>query len=104
MLIFIILTLVVALLLYVGLQVETGRRKPKPKDKFFPLFGRNIDYVLGVSGIFVAIGIVLDALGITKESTVVVAIGLLLIVLGIVRAYLPPQQFGPAWMRKKDKF
>lgn len=100
MLIFIILTLVVALLLYMGFQVEVGLRKPQPDDKFFPLFGRNIDYVLGVSGIFIAIGIILVALGLSKGSNTLAVIGLTLIVLGIVRAYLPPKKFGPRWLRK----
>ena len=101
MLIFIILTLVVATLFWIGIQVETGRRKPRPDDKFFPLFGRNIDYVLGVSGIFIGAGIILDALGLSKGSNTLAVIGIVFILAGIIRAYLPPKKFGPRWLRKE---
>lgn len=100
MLIFAILTVVVALLFYIGIQVETGRRKPKPNDKFFPLFGRNIDYVLGTSGILIGIGIILDALGLSTGSNLLAIFGVVIIVIGIARAYLPPKKFGPKWVRK----
>ena len=103
MVIFVILTVLVAVLFWVGFEVETGRRKPQPKDAFFPLFGRNIDYVVGASGILIAIGIILDGLGLSTGSNLLAIVGIILILLGIIRAYAPPKRFGPAWIRK-NKF
>lgn len=100
MLIFAILTLIVAFLYWMGIQVETGRRKPQPKDPFFPLFGRNIDYVIGAAGILVGTGIIIEALGLSAGSYILIGIGLGCILTGIVRPYLNPKKFGPSWLRK----
>ncbi len=101
MVIFATLTLVVAFLYWMGIQVETGRRKPQPKDPFFPLFGRNIDYVVGSAGILVATGIIIEALGLSVNSYTLIGIGLVCIIVGVIRPYLNPKKFGPRWIKTK---
>ncbi len=100
MFIFATLTLVVAFLYWMGIQVESGRRKPQPNDPYFPLFGRNIDYVIGTAGILVGTGIIIEALGLSVGSYTLIAIGLVCIVSGIIRPYLNPKKFGPRWIKK----
>ncbi len=100
MLIFAFFTLVVTFLFWMGIQVETGRRKPRPNDRFFPLFGRNIDYVIGTAGILVGTGIIIEALGLSVSSYTLIGIGLVFILTGIIRPFLNPKKFGPSWIRK----
>ena len=54
-------------LYWFGYEVGSGKHKAEPFDKFFPLFGRNIDYVLGTAGIPMAIGIFILAFGVWSE-------------------------------------
>mgnify|MGYP000925058078 CR=1 FL=1 len=38
-------------LFWFGYEVTSGKHKADPDDHFFPLVGRNIDYVIGLAGI-----------------------------------------------------
>ncbi len=100
MLIFATLTIIVAFLYWMGIQVETGRRKPQPQDLFFPIFGRNIDYVIGTAGILVGTGIIIEALGLSVDSYILIGVGVGCILAGIIRPYLSPKKFGPRWIKK----
>ncbi len=96
----ILLALFAALLLWFGWQLETGRRRPNPHDKFFPLFGRNVDYVLGAAGLLAGLGMVCMLVGLWWMQAIMVGSGAVLVVVGLVRAYLSPKVFGPDWARK----
>ncbi len=98
----IILTLGI-LLFWFGYEVGSGRHTPNPKDKFFPLFGRNIDYVLGAAGILAGLGMFVLAFGAWANLPALNYVASALILLGIVRAYLPPEKFGPGWYRRYHK-
>lgn len=87
------------LLLWFGWQLETGKRQPHPKDHFFPLFGRNVDYVLGVAGLISGAGVLAVLIGLFVKSSPVVLFGTALVVLGFVRAYMNPETVGPTWAR-----
>ena len=91
-----ILIVVAILLLYMGYRVESGKSKPQPFDQFFPLFGRNIDYVLGTAGVLVGIGILVLVL-VPASWTLIRAMALLAIVVGLIRPWLSPASFGPKW-------
>ncbi len=89
-----------AFLFWFGYEVGSGRHTPNPKDKFFPLFGRNIDYVLGAAGILAGLGMFVLAFAVWSGILALNYVASLLILLGIIRAYLPPEKFGPGWYRR----
>jgi len=99
----VILTLLIlgAFLFWFGYEVGSGRHKPDPDDHFFPLLGRNIDYVIGTAGTLMSIGMFVLAFGVWAELRATNYIAALFVIAGIARAYLPPKQFGPSWYRKK---
>lgn len=88
------------LLLWFGFAVETGRRRPKPKDHFFPLMGRNVDYVLGAAGLLAGFGSLCILAGLWLSQDIAVVGGIALIIAGLARAYLDPHKFGPDWVRQ----
>ena len=88
-------------LYWFGYEVTSGKHKSDPKDKFFPLLGRNIDYVIGVAGIPMGIGMFLLAFGVWAGLMFFNYIAAAFVLFGVVRAYLPPEQYGPAWYRNK---
>jgi len=88
-------------LYWFGYEVGSGKHKAEPFDKFFPLFGRNIDYVLGTAGIPMAIGIFILAFGVWSELRFLNYIAAVFVLAGVVRAYAPPKKFGPSWYRNK---
>ena len=96
---FLILALA-GLLLWFGFVVETGKRRPKPNDHFFPLLGRNVDYVLGTAGLLAGAGSLCILAGLWARQDVIVIGGVILIIAGLGRAYLDPHKFGPDWVRK----
>ena len=98
-----VILLMGVLLLWIGIQVERGKRRPKPGDKFLPLFGRNIDYVMGTAGIMAGLGLILAVMGFGFATPQLAGAGAVLIIGGIVRAYLPPKHFGPGWARTSRK-
>jgi hypothetical protein len=88
-------------LYWFGYEVGSGKHKADPNDRFFPLFGRNIDYVLGTAGIPMAIGIFILAFGVWSELRFLNYIAAIFVLIGVARAYAPPKTFGPAWYRNK---
>jgi hypothetical protein len=90
-------------LYWFGYEVTSGKHKSDPKDKFFPLLGRNIDYVIGVAGIPMGIGMFILAFGVWSEVRFFNYVAALFVLFGVVRAYLPPEQYGPAWYRNKKQ-
>ena len=100
-LIAIILVALGVFLFWFGYEVTSGKHKSDPNDKFFPLVGRNIDYVIGVAGIPMAIGMFILAFGVWAEIRFFNYIAAAFVLFGVVRAYLPPKDFGPAWYRNK---
>ena len=104
------MTVIIALILvalgcflyWFGYEVGSGKHKADPNDRFFPLFGRNIDYVLGTAGIPMAIGIFILAFGVWSELRALNYIAAIFVLIGVVRAYAPPAKFGPAWYRNKN--
>ncbi|MBI2798643.1 hypothetical protein HYX70_05160 [Candidatus Saccharibacteria bacterium] len=97
----IMIFLLAALLLWFGWQLETGKRQPHPKDHFFPMFGRNVDYVLGVAGLLAGVGVLVVLAGLFVKNSPVVLIGTVLVVSGFGRAYMNPKAVGPTWARHK---
>jgi len=89
-------------LYWFGYEVGSGKHKAMPFDRFFPLFGRNIDYVLGTSGILLAIAMFLLAFGVWAEIRAINYAAAVFAFAGIARAYLPPEKFGPKWYRDKN--
>ena len=93
-------------LFWFGYEVTAGKHMVNPKDKFFPLMGRNIDYVIGVAGIPAALGMFTLAFGVWADIRMLNYIAAAFVLFGIVRAYLPPDKYGPSYYRKfvqKDK-
>lgn len=93
-------------LFWFGYEVTAGKHMVNPKDKFFPLMGRNIDYVIGVAGIPAALGMFILAFGIWADILMLNYVAAAFVLFGIVRAYLPPERYGPSYYRKfaqKDK-
>lgn len=88
-----------AFLFWFGYEVTTGKHMVNPKDKFFPLFGRNIDYVIGVAGIPAALGMFILAFAVWAEIPILNYIAAVFVLFGIIRAYLPPEKFGPSYYR-----
>ena len=56
-----------AFLFWFGYEVTSGKHKSDPNDHFFPLLGRNIDYVLGIAGIPMALGMFTLAFGLWAD-------------------------------------
>ena len=100
-LIAIILVALGVFLFWFGYEVTSGKHKSDPNDRFFPLLGRNIDYVIGVAGIPMGIGMFLLAFGVWSELRLFNYLAAAFVLFGIVRAYLPPKQYGPTWYRNK---
>lgn len=90
-------------LFWFGYEVTAGKHMVNPKDKFFPLFGRNIDYVIGVAGIPSAFGMFVLAFAIWADIRVLNYVAAAFVLFGIVRAYLPPEKFGPSYYRQYHK-
>jgi hypothetical protein len=93
-------------LFWFGYEVTSGKYMVNPKDKLFPLMGRNIDYVIGVAGIPMALGMFILAFGIWVDILMLNYVAAAFVLFGIVRAYLPPDKYGPSYYRKfvqKDK-
>lgn len=88
-------------LFWFGYEVGSGKHKADPNDKFFPLFGRNIDYVIGTSGILLAIAMFILAFGVWAEIRAINYVAAVIAFVAIARAYLPPEKFGPRWYRDK---
>ncbi len=100
-LIAIILLALGVFLFWFGYEVTSGKHRSDPNDKFFQLVGRNIDYVIGVAGIPMGIGMFILAFGVWADIKFFNYIAAAFAIFGVVRAYLPPDQFGPAWYRNK---
>ncbi|MCZ2444357.1 MAG: hypothetical protein LC101_11345 [Flavobacteriales bacterium] len=76
-------------LFWFGYSVTAGKHMVNPRDKFFPLFGRNIDYVIGVAGIPAALGMFLLAFAVWADVLMLNYIAAVFVFFGIIRAYLP---------------
>ena len=90
-----------AFLLWFGYEVTSGKHKADPDDHFFPLVGRNIDYVIGLAGIPMGIAMFILAFAVWSEVRQLNYVAAAFVLFGVVRAYLPPDKYGPAWHRKK---
>ena len=90
-----------AFLFWFGYEVTSGKHKADPDDHFFPLVGRNIDYVIGLAGIPMGIAMFILAFGVWSEVRQLNYVAAAFVLFGVVRAYLPPDKYGPAWHRKK---
>jgi hypothetical protein len=88
-------------LYWFGYEVTSGKHKPKPNDKFFPLLGRNIDYVLGMAGIPMALAMFVLAFAVWADLKFLNYVAAVLVLFGIARAYLSPEHYGPSWLRGK---
>lgn len=88
-------------LFWFGYEVGSGKHRPDPFDKFFPLFGRNIDYVLGTAGTLLAIAMFVLAFGVWAGIRSLNYVAAIIGIAGVVRAYLPPKKYGPRWYRTK---
>jgi hypothetical protein len=100
-LIAIILVALGIFLFWFGYEVTSGKHRSDPNDKFFPLLGRNIDYVIGLAGIPMGIGMFILAFGVWAGIMFFNYIAAAFVLFGVLRAYLPPKQFGPLWYRNK---
>lgn len=87
-------------LFWFGYEVTAGKHMVNPQDKFFPLMGRNIDYVIGVAGIPAALGMFTLAFGIWADIIILNYVAAAFVLFGVVRAYLPPEKYGPRYYRK----
>lgn len=94
-----VLILLGIFLFWFGHEVTSGKHKVNPKDKFFPLFNRNVDYVIGMAGIPSALGMFVLAFAVWAELPVLNYVSAILVLFGIVRAYLPPKKYGPSYYR-----
>ena len=92
-----------AFLFWFGYEVTSGKHKSDPNDHFFPLLGRNIDYVLGIAGIPMALGMFTLAFGLWADLSILNYVASVFVLFGVVRAYLPPEKFGPAWYKRRYK-
>ncbi len=90
-----------AFLFWFGYEVTSGKHKADPDDHFFPLVGRNIDYVIGLAGIPMGIAMFILAFAVWSEVRQLNYVAAAFVLFGVVRAYLPPDKYGPAWHRKK---
>jgi len=88
-------------LFWFGYEVTSGKHKADPDDHFFPLVGRNIDYVIGLAGIPMGIAMFILAFAVWSEVRQLNYAAAAFVLFGVVRAYLPPDKYGPAWHRKK---
>ncbi len=89
-----------AFLFWFGYEVTSGKHKADPDDHFFPLAGRNIDYVIGLAGIPIGIAMFILAFAVWSEVRQLNYVAAAFVLFGVVRAYLPPDKYGPAWHRK----
>ncbi len=89
-------------LYWFGYEVTSGRHKASPNDHFFTLLGRNIDYVVGLAGIPLAIAMFILAFGVWADIKELNYVAAVFVLIGVIRAYLPPSQFGPVWYRNKS--
>ncbi len=89
-------------LYWFGYEVTSGKHKASPNDHFFPLLGRNIDYVVGLAGIPLAIAMFILAFGVWADIRQLNYVAAVFVLAGVIRAYLPPAQFGPVWYRNKS--
>lgn len=87
-------------LFWFGYEVTSGKHKPDPNGDFFPLVGRNVDYVIGMSGIPMGIAMFVLSFGVWSGVRFLNYIAAGFVLLGIARAYLPPDKYGPVWHRK----
>ena len=90
-------------LFWFGYEVTSGKHKSDPNDHFFPLLGRNVDYVIGVAGIPLGIAMFILAFGVWSDLRIFNYVAAVFALFGVVRSYLPPEKYGPSWYRNKKQ-
>jgi len=91
--------------IWFGYVVESGKKRPDPFDTYFPLpiRGFNIDYMLGVAGMAIGVGLLFLSVAILTSQSTLAIIGAVLFLVGIIRSLLPPDWAGPHWIRRARK-
>lgn len=101
----IILAISAIFFVWFGIVVESGLHRPDPFDSFFtlPVRGFNVDYMMGVAGLSVGVGLIFLAAALFFNQNWLALLGAVFFILGIIRSLIPPHIAGPHWFHKTKK-